>query len=120
MCHHTRPEDARMAIDRKTRDTRSTRTGGTVDNSTIPKGPRVESAVRGKSAPAAGMTAAARRGVPGLALPVLGKGRWVVVSVKPAPMPPRPKSRGARDDGTIDNSTIPKGPRVEIVYEWEE
>ena len=107
-----------MATDKKT-PSRSTRGTGTIDNSTIPKGPRVESAVRGKSR-TDGMSEAARRGVPGLALPVVGKGRWVVVSVKPVPMPPRPKSRSGGGDGTIDNSTIPKGPRVEIVYEWEE
>ena len=109
-----------MATDKKPRTTRSTRGTGIVDNSTIPKGPRTDAAVRGKSATTAGMGETARRGIPGLALPVVGKGRWVVVSVKPAPMPPRPKSRGAVDGGTIDNSTIPKGPRVEIVYEWEE
>lgn len=106
-----------MATDKKTRSTAGT---GTVDNSTIPKGPRAEAAVRGKKSETSGMSDAARRGVPGLALPVVGKGRWVVVSVKPVPMPARPKSRSSGDDGTIDNSTIPKGPRVEIVYEWEE
>ena len=48
-----------------------------------------------------------------------GKGRWVGVSIKPLP-PPKPKKRSARDGDTIDNSTIPKGPRVEIIYEWDE
>lgn len=103
-----------MATDKKKRS------GSSTDNSTIPKGPRAEASVRGSSTKSlAGLPEAARRGVPGLALPVLGKGRWVVVSIKPLP-PPKPKKHSARDGDTIDNSTIPKGPRVEIVYEWEE
>lgn len=103
-----------MATDKKTRS------GSSTDNSTIPKGPRAEASLRsGGAASLAGLPEAARRGVPGLALPVLGKGRWVVVSVRPL-APPKPKSRSARGGDTTDNSTIPKGPRVEIVYEWEE
>lgn len=99
---------------------KKTRSGSSTENSTIPKGPRTESAVRGGSAKAlAGLPDAARRGVPGLALPVLGKGRWVVVSIKPL-APPKSSKRSTRDGDTIDNSTIPKGPRIEIVYEWEE